>query len=113
MTSRQNVPPVDCLPSAFGPSLDPHPSPVIMSRPITASVRAQFLPNGGPPAAERAARKIHAAIMTQVEAAWPGIAPEDAAQLLELAEQELQFTTHPDGSVSMSVSFNVTTRRTA
>ena len=89
-----------------------------MTRPITAAVRAYTLPLGTQTAAvrataERAAVKIRDAVLTQIEDVLPGITPEDAAQLLNATEHELQVTTHPDGSVSMAVSFNVTARRTA
>lgn len=95
------------------PAPDHYPPPVIMSRPIRAAVRVHALPLGTQTAAERAAAKIRDAVLAQVEDALPGITPEDAAQLLKDTEHELQVTTHPDGSVSMSVAFNVTARRTA
>lgn len=88
------------------------PPPVIMSRPITAAVRAYALPLGTQTAAERAAALIRDDLLAQVEDALPGITPEDAAQFLKVAEHELGVTTHSDGSVSMSVSYKVTARRT-
>ena len=78
-----------------------------------AALRAHALPLGMQTAAERAAIKIRAAVLTQIVDALPGITPEDAARLLKLTEHELQVTTHPDGSVSMTVSFIVTNRPTA
>lgn len=87
------------------------PPPVIMSRPIRASVRAYALPLGTQTAAERAAALIRDDLLAQVEDALPGIAPEDAAQILKVTEHELQVTDHPDGSVSMTVSYNVDPRR--
>ena len=88
---------------------DPYPRPVVMSRPIRAAVRVDALHLGTQAAAELAASKIRAAVMAQIEAALPGITPEDAAQLLKVTERELQVTTRPDGSVSMAVSFDVAT----
>ena len=89
---------------------DPYPRPVVMSRPIRATVRVDALHLGTQAAAELAAAKIHAAVRAQIEDALPGITPEDAAQLRKVAERELQVTTRPDGSVSMTIAFDVVTR---
>ena len=91
---------------------DPYPHPLILSRPITAAARAHALPLGTQTAAERAAAKIEEAVMAQIEEDFPDLDPEEAAQWLKLTEHELQVTTHPDGSVSMAVSYNVTARKT-
>lgn len=93
---------------------DPYPRPVVMSRPIRATVRATVrvdaLHLGTQAAAELAAAKLRDAVLAQLEDALPGITPDDVAQLLKFAEHETQVTTRPDGSVSMAVSFDVVTR---
>ena len=89
---------------------DPYPRPVVMSHPIRATVRVDALHLGTQAAAELAAAKIHAAVRAQIEDALPGITSEDAAWLRKVAERELQVTTRPDGSVSMTIAFDVVTR---
>ena len=89
---------------------DPYPRPVVMSRPIRATVRVDALHLGTQAAAELAAAKLRDAVLAQLEDALPGITPDDVAQLLKFTEHETQVTTHLDGCVSMAVAFNVVTR---
>ena len=110
MTRSMPGPPANWDPTAVGPTRELRPRPVIMSRPIRAAVRVDALHLGTQTAAELAAAKIHAAVRAQIEDALPGITPEDAAQLLKVTEREMQVTTRPDGSVSMTIAFNVVTR---
>lgn len=89
-------------------STDPYPHPVITSRPIRADVRvAGFHLDTQAARAELAAAKIRDVVLKQLEDALPGITPKEAAKLLDRMERETQVTTHPDGSVSMYLAFNV------
>lgn len=99
--------PPDWCPAAFGPTRELHPRPVIMSRPIRVAVRYDAPHLDTRTAAEIAAAKLRVAVLAEIEDALPGITPDDVAQLLKFTEHETQVTTDPDGSVSMTVSYNV------